>query len=99
VDRFRDAKRAQQYTAVNPDRIPIAKLIKRDKGVCYHCKKLVDTSVVAPAPMAPTRDHFIPLAKGGPHTWDNIVLAHFHCNSEKRDVMPSVRGQMVMFAI
>lgn len=33
-------------------------------------------------------DHFIPLAKGGPHVLGNIVPACQHCNSSKRDKDP-----------
>lgn len=33
----------------------------------------------------PTVDHVIPLSKGGAHTWDNVKLAHFYCNSSKAD--------------
>ena len=33
----------------------------------------------------PTIDHIKPISKGGTHTWDNVQLAHFHCNSIKSD--------------
>ena len=38
----------------------------------------------------PSRDHVVPLAKGGTHTWDNVKLAHFRCNTLKRDNMPKL---------
>lgn len=31
-------------------------------------------------------DHVVPLAKGGMHSWDNIVLACKTCNLSKRDL-------------
>ena len=34
-------------------------------------------------PLAPTVDHIIPLARAGTHTWDNVQLAHWSCNSLK----------------
>jgi 5-methylcytosine-specific restriction endonuclease McrA len=34
-------------------------------------------------PMAPTVDHIVPIARAGTHTWDNVQLAHAHCNSLK----------------
>lgn len=34
-------------------------------------------------PTYPSKDHIIPLAKGGTHTWDNMQVAHIICNSEK----------------
>lgn len=33
----------------------------------------------------PSIDHVIPISKGGTHTWDNVRLAHHHCNSIKKD--------------
>lgn len=33
-------------------------------------------------------DHYVPLAKGGPHSLDNLVIACKSCNSAKRDMMP-----------
>ncbi|MEO3856223.1 HNH endonuclease signature motif containing protein [Acrocarpospora sp. B8E8] len=36
---------------------------------------------------APTLDHVIPLAKGGLHEPGNLQLAHFICNSTKRDLV------------
>ena len=38
-------------------------------------------------PNAPTVDHILPLAKGGTHTWDNVQLAHWSCNSDKSDTI------------
>lgn len=30
---------------------------------------------------------------GGPHSWDNVQLAHAICNSKKRDVMAPPCGE------
>lgn len=32
---------------------------------------------------APTRDHLMPLSKGGESSYRNIVLAHYRCNRTK----------------
>ncbi|MDT2396282.1 HNH endonuclease [Enterococcus avium] len=32
-------------------------------------------------------DHVIPISKGGTHSWDNVRLAHRHCNAIKRDAL------------
>jgi 5-methylcytosine-specific restriction endonuclease McrA len=31
----------------------------------------------------PSIDHIIPLSKGGTQSWENVKLAHRHCNSIK----------------
>ena len=46
------------------------------KGRCYYCRKKVAKL---------TRDHVIPLSKGGQHTRLNIVAACQSCNSKKHD--------------
>ncbi len=45
------------------------------KGICVYCKKA----------KANTKDHIIPLSKGGTNYIDNIVPACVSCNSSKRD--------------
>ncbi len=37
-------------------------------------------------------DHVIPRAKGGPHTWDNVVAACRACNTKKEDRLPHEIG-------
>lgn len=31
-----------------------------------------------------TVDHLVPLSAGGQHTWDNVALAHHHCNVSRQ---------------
>lgn len=70
--------------------ITLDKLIHRDNNICYICKgecDINDYTYVGKQFVAgnkyPSIDHFIPLSKGGTHTWDNIKLAHRLCNSIK----------------
>lgn len=56
---------------------PLSRLMKRDKGVCWLCRKLVDRDHA-------TRDHVIPYSHGGPNHEANLKLAHRKCN-EKRE--------------
>ena len=59
-------------------------------GICYLCGGKCDIHAVRvvngiPHPLGdyPSREHIIPLSKGGLHTWDNIQLAHIRCNASK----------------
>lgn len=55
-------------------------IVSRHKGRCFYC----DTSKEKL-----TKDHFVPLAKGGNHSAENIVPACLSCNCRKRDIDPS----------
>ena len=69
------------------------RLYERDDRMCALCHRATDHPRVWEQwvankrwmPNAPTVDHIIPLAKGGTHTWDNVQLAHWSCNSDKSD--------------
>lgn len=73
--------------------ITIAKLIKRDEGICKICGEKVDTKDYTidsnrnfiVGERYPSIDHIIPVSKGGTHTWNNVQLAHHQCNSIKND--------------
>lgn len=91
-------RRRIKEKAVTIDKgITLEKLYERDKGVCHicggHCdwedyEKRGDTFIAGLE--YPSIDHVIPLAKGGPHSWDNVKLAHHYCNTLKRDnIAPS----------
>lgn len=74
------------------EHIPLDRLYERDGGVCYLCDKLCDfgdsrwqNNVFIVGENYPSRDHVIPIAKGGTHTWDNVMLAHHRCNMLKSD--------------
>jgi len=76
--------------------ITLEKLFARDNGTCYLCGGLcewddcirADDYFIA-GEKYPSIDHVVPLARGGEHSWNNVRLAHFKCNSIKRD-HPSV---------
>ena len=46
----------------------------RDGGRCQYCGAAAESI-----------DHVVPRAKGGPHTWENVVAACRPCNTSKRD--------------
>ena len=80
-------KRASRYGCKDFDEtITLRALITRDNGVCQICGKPTDDCDITNGHigrMYPTLDHIIPLSKGGTHTWDNVQLAHMHCNAGK----------------
>lgn len=60
----------------------------RDGWVCQICDKTVDPNLLGQSTSpAPSLDHKVPLSKGGEHSYSNTQLAHFGCNSRKRDLL------------
>lgn len=84
-------RRARIRDAVIDKDIQLMELFRRDKGVCHICGgecdindfMISDDGHYITGNNYPTIDHVIPLAKGGKHSWDNVKLAHFICNSKK----------------
>ena len=65
-------------------------LFRRDRGVCAICGEPCDycdheerDGFFIAGDNYPSVDHIVPLAKGGLHSWDNVQLAHFKCNTLK----------------
>lgn len=89
----REARRRNRIQAALVDKdITVEGLYKRDKGRCHICGGKCDSQdfrmiggnfVVGPD--YPTVDHVMPLSKGGLHSWSNVKLAHFACNTQKSD--------------
>lgn len=88
---IKDAKRRVliQNNLIDKD-ITLDALYQRDKGICHICGEKCDYNDSAyrgkyfiAGRDYPTIDHVIPLVKGGVHSWDNVKLAHLHCNSAK----------------
>ena len=51
---------------------------------CHLCGEPVkQVAGTAHEPKGATVDHIIPIALGGPHTWDNVALAHRRCNTAR----------------
>jgi 5-methylcytosine-specific restriction endonuclease McrA len=74
----REASRRRQ-TGTTASRVAYAAVLQRDGMVCHICggdiPSLADLHF----------DHVIPLAKGGPHSAENIRPAHALCNLRKSD--------------
>ena len=82
-------RRADRYGCADfDDSITLRELVRRDLGICQICGDPVDDTDITNGHigrMYPTLDHIVPLSKGGAHTWDNVQLAHMHCNAGKCD--------------
>jgi 5-methylcytosine-specific restriction endonuclease McrA len=68
--------------------VNIETLIARFKGHCVYCGKAVAPDKTQPHPDAPSRDHFIPISRGGPRGAKNTVLACYACNQKKGNMDP-----------
>jgi len=78
-------KRSKQMKEAFVERVYIKKLYKRDKGICGICGKPIKFDTDPKSKWALTRDHIIPLSKGGEHSMKNCQIAHRICNSYKLD--------------
>lgn len=59
-------------------------IYERDKGICYLCGNLTFKEYEnRPANQRATLDHIIPVSKGGNHSFDNVKIACWRCNSIK----------------
>lgn len=66
-------------------RIYRAQLYNKNHGRCQICKAKLKLTTKVPESLAPTVDHIVPLSCGGSHTWENVQLACFHCNTVKKN--------------
>lgn len=74
-----------------------SKVYARDNWTCGICCLAVDPGCAYPDKLSPSIDHIVPLAHGGHHTYENVQLAHLHCNMLKGDTLiGSTRGRGVV---
>lgn len=66
------------------ERFTPMEIFARDNWICQICKRKV-LKKPHPHPLSATLDHIVPLSQGGSHTKANVQLAHFLCNSRKRE--------------
>lgn len=69
--------------------------LRRHGTVCAYCDRALKVGTFN-QPLSPSRDHAIPLSRGGADSIDNIVIACRECNSDKGSLLPeeymAVRG-------
>ena len=73
------------------DAITLDELMERDNRRCHICGGKVSErrkfgkhgTPRGGMSTYPTVDHIIPVSRGGSHTWENVKLAHWSCNSKR----------------
>lgn len=90
---IRHDKRIPKDQIIDKD-INLERLFRRDEGKCWICggqcdyddKSISQSGHEYPGATYPTIDHVVPVSRGGLHSWENVRLAHWKCNTmEKRD--------------
>jgi len=83
-------RRTKLQDALVDNDITLYDLFERDGGRCHLCDGLCDwkdhsykNNHFVAGKNYPTIDHVVPLVLGGEHSWSNVKLAHFSCNSAK----------------
>ena len=66
-----------------------AALFARDGSLCMYCGKDYGRHSL-------TRDHVMPISRGGRDIWENVVCACFHCNSRKGGRTPQQAGMPLL---
>lgn len=78
-------KRRAKLNGAESEKISQNEVFERDNWMCGICGERVDKNLKFPNVLSASLDHIVPLNKGGTHTYDNVQLAHFGCNSRKSD--------------
>ena len=87
-----------RMASVEHEEFIASEIYERDRWRCGICGKKVNKKLRHPDLLSPTLDHITPLSLGGPHTRDNVQLAHYICNIKKgnRNIMPNEKGQFMI---
>lgn len=88
--------REQRIKSREMDDIDLDALIERDNHRCHICGGKVSErrkfgkrgTPRGDMSTYPTVDHIIPVSRGGSHTWGNVKLAHWSCNSKRGAATP-----------
>lgn len=87
-------KRIKKLSGIIVDKgITLERLFDKSNGVCALCGGkcnwadhfVKDNGAFVAGSTYPSIDHIRPISKGGLHEWKNVQLAHFYCNTIKRN--------------
>ena len=70
-------------------------LFARDRYTCQYCGR---STIELKPRQSLTRDHLIPLSRGGTNEWTNVVTACSPCNTRKANRLPEEIGMHPMTA-
>lgn len=65
-------------------------LFRRDLNICAYCGERFSEKYL-------TRDHIVPVSRGGENSWMNLVTACTRCNGKKDDRTPEQAGMPLMY--
>jgi hypothetical protein len=65
-------------------------LFNRDRQLCAYCGQRFPIRELS-------RDHIIPVSRGGKNTWNNVVTACRSCNTRKSDATPEEAGMTLLY--
>jgi 5-methylcytosine-specific restriction endonuclease McrA len=83
------AVRGTPWTKWHAPSLTNRSLFRRDGYLCLYCgRKFSDHHL--------TRDHVIPVSKGGQNTWTNVVAACKRCNHHKGARSPEQAGMKLL---
>lgn len=67
-------------------------LFRRDGHICLYCGQHFQAASL-------TRDHVLPMSRGGRDSWENVVTACFRCNNLKGNKTPEEWGGRKLIAV
>lgn len=67
-------------------------LFRRDGHICLYCGQHFHAAQL-------TRDHVLPISRGGKDSWENVVTACFRCNNQKGSKTPEEWGGKKLMAV
>lgn len=65
-------------------------LFLRDLHTCGYCGRIYREDKLS-------RDHIVPVSKGGPNAWQNCITSCKTCNREKDDMLLSEAGMVLLY--
>lgn len=87
VERIRFQQKKKERWKITKEhhtqKIKVATVYEQAEGICAICGLPVPLNVDKNDMWSPTRDHQLPLSRGGNHSYGNCQLAHRICNSCK----------------